>query len=38
MQPAIDATVGARLSRLNNQECRELSRLCGLILEPDSAE
>ena len=38
MQPEIDATVGARLSRLNNQECRELSRLCGLILEADSAE
>lgn len=38
MQPEIDANVGARLGRLNNQECRELSRLCGLILEPDSAE
>ena len=38
MQPEIDATVGARLNRLNNQECRDLSRLCGLILEPDSAE
>ena len=38
MQPEIDATVGARLTKLNNQGCRELSRLCGLILEPDSAE
>jgi DNA-binding MarR family transcriptional regulator len=38
MQPEIEATVGARLTKLNNQGCRELSRLCGLILEPDSAE
>jgi len=38
MQPAIDAAVGARLGRLQEEDCRELSRLCGTILEPDSAE
>jgi DNA-binding MarR family transcriptional regulator len=38
MQPEIDAAAGAHLRRLNEQDCRELSRLCGLILEPDSAE
>jgi DNA-binding MarR family transcriptional regulator len=38
MQPDIDAAVGARLSRLNDEDCRELSRLCGAILEPASAK
>ena len=38
MQPEIDAATGARLGRLNEEDCRELSRLCGLILESDSAE
>jgi DNA-binding MarR family transcriptional regulator len=38
MQPQIDAVVGARLGRLNDADYRELSRLCGLILGPDSAE
>jgi DNA-binding MarR family transcriptional regulator len=38
MQPEIDAMMGARLGRLNENDCRELSRLCGMILEPDSAE
>ena len=33
MQPQIDAAMGARLSRLSPQEYRELSRLCGMILE-----
>ena len=36
MQPEIDAAIGARLGRLNEQDCRELSRLCGLIMEPGS--
>ncbi len=38
MQPEIDAAIGACLGRLNEQDCRELSRLCGLIMEPGSAE
>jgi DNA-binding MarR family transcriptional regulator len=38
MQPEIDANVGARLGRLNDADYRELSRLCGIILEPDSAD
>ncbi len=38
MQPQIDAAVGARLGGLNDADYRDLSRLCGLILEPGSAE
>ncbi|MGB8770108.1 MAG: MarR family transcriptional regulator [Candidatus Korobacteraceae bacterium] len=38
MQPEIDAAVGARLGKLSDDDCRELSRLCGEILEPDSVE
>jgi DNA-binding MarR family transcriptional regulator len=38
MQPEIDAALGARLSRLHDEDYRELSRLCGMILDPDSAE
>jgi len=30
--------VGARLRTLTHEDCRELSRLCGAILEPASAE
>jgi DNA-binding MarR family transcriptional regulator len=37
MQPEIDAAVGARLRNLSDEDCRELSRLCGAILEPASA-
>jgi DNA-binding MarR family transcriptional regulator len=38
MQPEIDAVVGARLGTLSDEDCRELSRLCGAIMEPPSAE
>jgi DNA-binding MarR family transcriptional regulator len=38
MQPEIDAAMGARLGRLNDEDYRELSRLCGMVLEPASAE
>jgi DNA-binding MarR family transcriptional regulator len=38
MQPEIDVAMGARLGRLNDEDYRELSRLCGLVLEPASAE
>ena len=29
MQPEIDAAMGDRLRQLNDDDCRELSRLCG---------
>jgi DNA-binding MarR family transcriptional regulator len=38
MQPEIDAAVGARLGGLNDDDCRELSRLCGVILQPTASE
>ncbi len=38
MQPEIDAAMDARMGRLNEEDCRQLSRLCGMIFEPDSAE
>ena len=38
MQPEIDAAMDARMGRLNEEDYRELSRLCGMIFEPDSAE
>jgi DNA-binding MarR family transcriptional regulator len=38
MQPEIDAAFSARLSRLNPEDYRQLSRLCGMILEQDLAE
>ncbi len=38
MQPGIDAAVGTRLRNLNDEDCRELSRLCEMILEPPSEE
>lgn len=38
MQPEIDAVVGSRLRNLNYDDCRELSRLCGIILQPTAAE
>jgi DNA-binding MarR family transcriptional regulator len=33
MQPQIDSEASARLSHLSDDECRQLSRLCALILE-----
>ena len=38
MQPEIDAAMVARLGRLKDEDYRELSRLCGTILEQDLAE
>ncbi len=38
MQPEIDTAIGDRLSKLNDRDCRELSRLCGVILETASPE
>jgi DNA-binding MarR family transcriptional regulator len=38
MQPEIDAAMGARLRNLNDKDCRELSRLCGIILDPATAD
>lgn len=35
MQPSIDAEAGSVLRRLSQQQCCELSRLCGLIFESD---
>ncbi len=37
MQPDIDA-LNTRLHSLTIEDCRELSRLCGLILEQSSLE
>jgi len=37
MQPKTDAEAARILSRLSDDECRELSRLCGLILEAAEA-
>ncbi|MGB7554453.1 MAG: MarR family transcriptional regulator [Candidatus Korobacteraceae bacterium] len=34
MQPQIDTAVGAHLRSLSDDDFRELSRLCGMILEP----
>ncbi len=36
MRPQIEAHTANILRRLSDQDCRELSRLCGLILEPDA--
>ena len=38
MQPEIDAVVGGRFRLLNEEDCRELSRLCGTILEATAAD
>jgi DNA-binding MarR family transcriptional regulator len=38
MQPEIDTAVGTRLRWLNDDDCRELSRLCGVILKSASVE
>jgi DNA-binding MarR family transcriptional regulator len=35
MQPHIDTQTAAVLHRLNDEDCRELSRLCALIFEPE---
>jgi len=36
MRPQIEAHTANILRRLSDQDCRELSRLCGLIFEPDA--
>ena len=33
MAPIIDAEIGDILNKLNEQDCRELSRLCAVILD-----
>ena len=35
IQPELDARSKDRLRKLSEKDCRELSRLCGLILESD---
>ncbi|MGA8874294.1 MAG: MarR family transcriptional regulator [Candidatus Korobacteraceae bacterium] len=37
MQPHVDAESGNVLSRLGDDNCRELSRLCALLLEENEA-
>ena len=37
MQPKTDAEIANVLRGMSEQECRELSRLCGLILEAEEA-
>jgi len=36
IQPAVDAEITSIVSRLSDEECRELSRLCSVIFEGDS--
>jgi DNA-binding MarR family transcriptional regulator len=38
MEPRVDAEVGGALSRLRDDECRELSRLCAAIFEGATGE
>ncbi len=35
MRPRIDAHVAEVLRKLNDEDCRELSRLCALVFEPE---
>jgi len=36
IQPELDALSAARLHKLSNQDCHELSRLCALIFEEEA--
>jgi len=38
MRPAVEAETNHVLSRLNDQDCHELSRLCGLIFDNEQQE
>jgi DNA-binding MarR family transcriptional regulator len=38
IQPELDKLTAARLSRLTDQECHELSRLCGLIFADEACD
>ncbi|MGA2905042.1 MAG: MarR family transcriptional regulator [Candidatus Korobacteraceae bacterium] len=38
MRPGVDATTKSILSRLSDDDCRELSRLCALIFEMESGQ
>lgn len=38
MQPHIDGETGYIMSRLGDDDCRELSRLCALLLDEQEAE
>jgi DNA-binding MarR family transcriptional regulator len=35
MRPRIDAHIAEVLRKLNDEDCRELSRLCALVFEPE---
>ena len=38
MRPAVEAETGGILSRLSDEDCHELSRLCGLIFDIERQE